>query len=52
MDYVSALGPAFVAHRLRRLSDRIVDDIAEALAVMEVLDAGLRSASQRCEVGL
>lgn len=32
MDFVTSLGPAFVAHRLRRLSDRIVDEIAKALA--------------------
>ena len=37
MDFVTALGPAFVAHRLRRLSDRIVDEIAEA-----IVEQGLR----------
>ena len=31
MDFVTDLGPAFVAHRLRRLSDRIVEEIAEGL---------------------
>jgi DNA-binding MarR family transcriptional regulator len=31
MDFVTGLGPAFVAHRLRRLSDRIVDEIAVAI---------------------
>ena len=44
MDFIAVLGPAFVAHRLRRLSDQIVDDIARAL-----VDLGLtvpsRSAS-------
>lgn len=37
MDFVSALGPAFVAHRLRRLSDEIVDDISRAMAALEVI---------------
>lgn len=31
MDFVTDLGPAFVAHRLRRLSDRIVEEIADGL---------------------
>ena len=44
MDFVSDLGPAFVAHRLRRLSDRIVDEIAEALS-LQGLRVPPRSAS-------
>jgi DNA-binding MarR family transcriptional regulator len=32
MDFVTDLGPAFIAHRLRRLSDRIVQEIADGLA--------------------
>lgn len=44
MDFVTGLGPAFVAHRLRRLSDRIVDEIGEALAEEE-LSIPPRSAS-------
>jgi DNA-binding MarR family transcriptional regulator len=44
MDFVTDLGPAFVAHRLRRLSDRIVDEIAGALSV-QGLSVPPRSAS-------
>ena len=44
MDFVTELGPAFVAHRLRRLSDRIVDEIAEAMRI-EGLTVPPRSAS-------
>src|SRR5689334_23213318 len=44
MDFVDDLGPAFVAHRLRRLSDRIVDDIADAMR-LEGLTVPPRSAS-------
>lgn len=44
MDFVTDLGPAFVAHRLRRLSDRLVDEIAESLG-REGLTVPPRSAS-------
>lgn len=44
MDFVAGLGPAFVAHRLRRLSDRVVDEIEEALS-LEGLSVPPRSAS-------
>ena len=43
MDFVTGLGPAFVAHRLRRLSDRVVDEI-ETLS-LEGLSVPPRSAS-------
>ena len=44
MDFVTDLGPAFVAHRLRRLSDLIVDEIAMGLG-REGLTVPPRSAS-------
>lgn len=44
MDFVTDLGPAFVAHRLRRLSDLIVDEIAVGLGA-EGLTVPPRSAS-------
>ena len=31
MDFVDSLGPAFLAHRLRRLSDLMVDQVGAAL---------------------
>jgi DNA-binding MarR family transcriptional regulator len=44
MDFVSGLGPAFIGHRLRRLSDRIVDEIGAAMQA-EGLSVPPRSAS-------
>lgn len=44
MDFVDSLGPAFLAHRLRRLSDRMVDQIGSAL-VREGLTVPARSIS-------
>jgi len=44
MDFVDSLGPAFLAHRLRRLSDRMVDQVGAAL-VREGLSVPARSIS-------
>lgn len=44
MDFIDELGLAFVAHRLRRLSDRIVEDIADSMR-REGLTVPPRSAS-------
>jgi len=44
MDFVDSLGPAFLAHRLRRLSDGLVDQVGAAL-VRDGLTVPARSMS-------